>query len=73
MEYTLPTIAEKSLTDLAIKRALRKGVDEQEEMEAVSAEFRKLGTYLTSFDSGTVPAVKQFRHQLLMSGVGSIN
>ena len=73
MEFTLPTVAEKSLTDLAIKRALRKGVDEQEELEAVKAEFRKLGAYLTSFDSGTTPAVKQFRHQLLMSGIGSIN
>ena len=73
MEFTLPTIAEKSLTDLAIKRALRKGADEQEELEAVKSEFRKLGAYLTSFDSGTPPAVKQFRHQLLMSGIGSIN
>ena len=73
MEFTLPTVAEKSLTDLAIKRALRKGVDEQEELEAVKSEFRKLGAYLTSFDSGTTPAVKQFRHQLLMSGIGSIN
>lgn len=73
MEFTLPTIAEKSLAALAIKRAIRKGVDEAEELEAVTAEFRKLGVYLTSFDSGTTPAIKQFRHQLLMSEVGSIN
>lgn len=73
MEFTLPTVAEKSLTDLAIKRALRKGTDDQEELEAVKAEFRKLGVYLTSFDSGTTPAIKQLRHQLLMSEIGSIN
>ena len=73
MEFTLPTVAEQSLLDLAIKRALRKGVDEQEELEAVTSEFRKLGVYLTGFDSGTTPALKQFRHQLLMSGIGSIN
>ena len=73
MEFTYPTVAEKSLVDLAVKRAIRKGVDDQEELEAVKAEFRKLGVYLTSFDSGTTPAVKQFRHQLLMSQIGSIN
>lgn len=73
MEFTLPTVAEKSLTDLANQRALRKGTDEDEELEKVKAEFRKLGAYLTSFDSGTTPAIKQFRHGLLMSGIGSIN
>lgn len=73
MDYTLPTIAEKSLTDLANQRALRKGTDETEELEKVKAEYRKLGVYLTSFDSGTTPAIKQFRHGLLMSQIGSIN
>ncbi|AJF40725.1 DNA primase [Vibrio phage phi 1] len=73
MEYTLPTIAEKSLTDLANKRALRKGVDEAEELDKVKQEYRRIGAYLTSFDSGTTPALKQFRHGLLMSEIGSIN
>lgn len=73
MEFTLPTIAEKSLTDLAYQRALRKGTDEAEELEKVKGEYRKLGAYLTAFDSGTTPAIKQFRHGLLMSGIGSIN
>lgn len=73
MEYTLPQVTEKSLADLAVKRAQRKGTDDQEELEAVKAEFKKLGVYLTGFDSGTSPALKQFRHQLLMSTIGSIN
>lgn len=73
MEYTLPTIAERSLTDLANHRALRNGTDEAEELEKVKAEYRKIGAYLTSFDSGTTPAIKQFRHGLLMSDIGSIN
>lgn len=73
MEYTLPTIKDQSLCDLAVKRAQRKGTDDQEELEAVKSEFNKLGPYLTGFDSGTSPALKQFRHQLLMSQVGSIN
>lgn len=73
MEYTLPTVTDKSLVDLAIKRSQRKGTDDQEELEAVKGEFKKLGTYITGFDSGTSPALKQFRHQLLMSQIGSIN
>lgn len=73
MDYTLPTITERSLVDLAVKRAQRKGTDDAEELELVKAEFKKLGVYLTSFDSGTSPALKQFRHQLLMSRIGSIN
>ncbi|UAW01140.1 hypothetical protein [Vibrio phage BUCT194] len=73
LDYTLPTVTEKSLVDLAVKRAQRKGTDDQEELELVKAEFKKLGVYLTSFDSGTSPALKQFRHQLLMSQIGSIN
>ncbi|ARM71089.1 DNA primase [Vibrio phage pVco-7] len=73
MEYTLPRVAENNLTDLANARALRKGTDEAEELEKVKGEYRKIGAYLTSFDSGTTPALKQFRHGLLMSGIGSIN
>jgi len=73
MDFTLPSIAEKTLTELAIKRATRNNTTDDEELEKVKAEYRKLGVYLTSFDSGTTPAIKQFRHGLLMSGIGSIN
>ena len=73
LEVTRPTVITKQLMDLANKRALRGGTDPQEELEKVEGEFRKLGAYVSSFDSGTAPAVKQFRHQLLMTEVGSIN
>lgn len=73
MEMTMPHQVDIALADLAVKRANSKGTDDQEELESVKAEFKKLGAYLTSFDSGTVPAVKQFRHRLLMSKTGSIN
>jgi len=73
MEVTLPTVAEQSIAALAVKRALRKGTDDAEELERTSSEYRKIGAYLTSFDSGTTPAIKQFRHGLLMSDIGSIN
>lgn len=73
LEVTRPTVVTKQLMDLANKRALRNGTDPQEEMEKVEGEFKKLGAYVSSFDSGTAPAVKQFRHQLLMTEIGSIN
>lgn len=72
-DFTLPFVTEKSLTDLAYKRAIRTGKDEQETLSEVLTEYRKLGEFLFGFDSGTTPAVKQFRHKLLMSDIGSIN
>ena len=72
-DFTLPSVTEKSLTDLAIKRAIRTGRDEQEVLNEVLTEYRKLGEFLFGFDSGTVPAIKQFRHKLLMSDLGSVN
>lgn len=73
MDFTLPTVTEKSLTELAYKRALRTGQDEQMVLDNVVTEYKKLGAFLSGFDSGTTPAVKQFRHKLLMSDIGSIN
>lgn len=70
---TQPTIANSALLDLAHKRCISKGTSEEEELEAVNTEYRKLGAYLPYFDSGTTPALKQFRHKLLMDGIGSIN
>lgn len=73
MEETLPQVAEKNLTSLAKKRAIRKNTDEDDELAKIKKEFERLGTFAFSFDSGTSPAVKQMRHMLLMAGAGSIN
>lgn len=73
LEMTRPYIISNSLGAMANKRALRNGTDVQDELEKCESEFKKLGAYISSFDSGTAPAVKQFRHQLLMSDIGSIN
>ncbi len=73
METTMPSIAENSLIDLANQRALRKGVDEANELEQVQKEYMRQGAYITCFDSGTPPAIKQLRHKLLMANTGSIN
>jgi hypothetical protein len=73
IEETLPVIAEKHLWDIANDRALRNGSDQQEEFDAVSAEYRRAGSFAFTFDSGTVPAVKQLRQKLLLANCGSIN
>lgn len=73
VEGTLPAVADQSLWDLARERAIRNQSDEDEEYEKVKKEYNALGVYPFTFDSGTVPAVKQLRQKLLMSKAGSIN
>ena len=73
MTETFPLLAEDNLPKIANKRAKRKGTDPDTELDKVTREFEKLGPVLFSFDSGTAPAVKQLRHQLLMANAGSLN
>lgn len=70
---TFDIIAEGNLRKLGLKRAARKQVDEQEEIERTIKEFKSLGQLVFSFDSGTTAAVKQMRHKLLMADTGSCN
>lgn len=73
LEATFPIASEINLPLLAIQRANRKGVDPDEEEEAVRREFDSLGTLLYSFDSATDAAIKQQRHKLLMANAGALN
>lgn len=73
LEETFPKISDKNLLKLAIKRAIKKDVEEEDELERVKKEFEQLGTLAFSFDSGTTAAVKQMRHKLLMAASGSMN
>lgn len=70
---TFPTLAEQNLPKLAHKRAVRKGLDPDDELVKVQKEFDNLGNLAFSFDSGTPAAVKQMRHKLLMADAGSVN
>ncbi|GEK52339.1 DUF3987 domain-containing protein [Vreelandella venusta] len=70
---TLPIAAEDHLPKLANKRAIRKGVDPDEELARVTKEYECLGSPVFSFDSATLAAVRQFRHKLLMSNLGALN
>ena len=73
METTFPLIAEQHLWEIANKRAVKNNTDPDEEFERAEKEFKNAGALPFTFDSGTPPAVKQLRHKLLMSGLGSIN
>jgi hypothetical protein len=73
VEDTLPTIAEMSLWGIANNRAARNGTEPKDEFDAASAEYKRVGPFVFSFDSGTTPAVKQLRHKLLMANSGAIN
>lgn len=73
MQRTFKDIAEQNLHRLAIERARINGTDDQLEFDAVAEEYKKTGKYLPVIDSGTIPALKQLRHKLLMANVGSIN
>lgn len=72
-EDTFPVVAEKHLWDAANARALRNSTDANEEFEAVSAEYKRCGTYVFTFDSGTPPAIKQLRNKMILANCGSIN
>lgn len=73
MQDTMPIISEQTHWDIANKRALRAGTDPNEEYEKVSSDAIRTGKPVFTFDSGTVPAIKQMRHGLLLAGCGSIN
>lgn len=73
IQDTMPAIAEAHLWDIANARAARNSSDAQDEFDKVSKEWRSAGAFAFTFDSGTSPAVKQLRHKLILSNIGSIN
>ena len=73
MEETFPIKAANEIAKISKKRAVRKQVDPDEELERVEKEFEMLGELVFSFDSGTDVAAKQLRQKLLMAKAGAIN
>lgn len=73
IEDTLPIIAEQNMWDLAREKAIKNQSDEAEEQEKIAKEYKSYGVFPFTFDSGTVPAVKQLRQKVLISKAGSIN
>lgn len=73
MENTFPIAAEDNINKIAASRAKRKGTDINDEYEGLLKEFNTIGAVLFSFDSATVPAVKQLRHKLNLANAGGVN
>lgn len=73
LSETMPKISENHINMMAQERALRNNTTEECEKDILLAEYKRLGAYPFTFDSGTAPAVKQLRDKLLMANCGSIN
>lgn len=70
---TFPMLADQRLWDLANEQAARSGEDQQKCFDALSRNFASIGKFVEAFDSGSSPAVKQYRTKLLMAKAGAIN
>ncbi|MGL5582154.1 MAG: primase C-terminal domain-containing protein, partial [Cetobacterium sp.] len=71
LNETFPHVAQQNLIHLAAQRASSNGTDADEELLKLEKEFDSTGELAFSFDSGTVPALKQLRHKLLMANAGA--
>lgn len=70
---TFDIIAYRNLTSEATDRSLLSGKTVDEELEVIEKEYIGAGEFPYTFDSGTVPAIKQLRHKLLLAKAGAIN
>jgi len=73
LEKTLPQVAEANLNKLALYRAARDGIDFDDSLLKVQAEYKACGKFLFSFNKATGAGIDQMRHILLMAKAGSVN
>lgn len=73
VDETMPTIADTNLWSKANDIAARSGTDPDEEKEKLDKQYEGAGEFPFTFDSGTVPAVKQLREKLLLGKAGAIS
>lgn len=76
LKNTWPTIAERNLWSIAEENVIRSTSDDlsvEDELEKLKTLMDKIGPYLFTQDSGTVPALKRLRHKLIYCGIGALN
>jgi hypothetical protein len=73
LNTTFPVMAEANIASIAMFRAARDGIDPDDSLLKVQAEFKGCGSYLFSFSKATSAAILQMRHSLLMAKAGSVN
>lgn len=71
-EDVLPVAVSEALTRRAVERAVKNGTEPEDELSSLEKEYATGGEFIFTFDSGTVPAIKQYRHNLLLSECGAI-
>jgi hypothetical protein len=69
----LPTAGAANVPIIANIRAKRRGTDPDLEITAAENELESLGHFPFQYDSGTAPAIKDLRHRILLSNLGSMN
>ena len=70
---TLPFFSELYLEKLAKSISRRKSTEFDLELETVTKEYKALGAFLFSFDSGSLAGMKQLRQKLLMGKIGALS
>lgn len=70
---TFKSISDKNIAKVAVERAAKYGIDDEEALAKTIKEFESLGALVFAFDSGTTAAVKQMRQKLLLANAGSVN
>lgn len=73
IKETMPAISKENLDHLANDRSVLNNTDYDDELKKLESEYERAGAYPFVFDSGSVAALKQLRHKLLLSNCGSIN
>ena len=73
LNQTLPFIVDVYLERLAKKLTNIKNTDYAIELENVQKQYKALGAFLFSFDSGSIEGVKQLRQKLLMGKIGALS
>jgi len=72
-ENTMPISATANLSALANKRAIINSTDIDTELAKLEKEYELLGAYFPTFDSASIPAVKQLRHKIQLANCGGVN
>ena len=73
IETTLNELSDKNINRLGTRNAAYRGTPQDQEIAALEKEYKLAGPYPFTFDSGTVPAIKQLRQKLLLADAGAIN
>ena len=73
VQDVFPAQAEHNIALTAQKRCQMLNMSYDEVLDRLTKQFKSYGAFKFMFDSATTPAIKQFRHMLLLADLGAIN